>query len=275
MKNVVKATVVYMTTLLCFAFTAQAQENPWDKKLPFESGTINYLVAGVETGTQTLYIRDYGTTTARYHNGKSTMMGVSVETKSIEFTEPDWIYNYDLVEKTGTKSPNPVKYMIEEFNALSKADKKKAMDNAKALAAGFQGMTVEPDATKMLGFSCDRISGMGTTILMIHDSNVVLNSQVDTMGMKMTTTATEIKTDSVPDKYFTHPDNIEAVLDQQASQMVRSMAQQQVQMLVEGQISMPSAGNTQQRMQHIPEEDMPDMGNAMKMMQEMMKNQQQ
>lgn len=273
MRKVMKMIVACIIAALCFTFTVQAQENPWTKKLPFESGMVHYSISGIETGTETLYIRDYGTTTARYHNGKSTMMGVSVEMKSIEITEPDWIYNYDLVEMTGTKTVNPVKYMIQAFNDLSQADKEKAIKNAQTMAAGNQGMTVEANTTEMLGYSCDRISGMGTTILVIHDTNVPLKTQVDTMGMKMTTTALNVKTGDVPDKYFTHPDNIEAVLDQQGSQMARSTAKQQVAMLVEGKISAPDTANTRQRMQQVPQGDLPDMQNAMEMMKQMMGNQ--
>ena len=277
MRKVMKMAAVCTFAVFCAAVTAWAQDNPWTKELPFENGMIRYTISGVETGTETLYIRDHGATTARYHNAKSTMMGMTVEMNTIEFTDADWVWEYDLVEKTGTKTVNPVKYMIEAFNALSKADQKKAMKNAEAMAASFQGMSVEVNATKMLGFSCDRISGMGTTILLIHDANVPLKTQVDTMGMKMTTIAQEVNTDKVSDKYFSHPGDIKAVLDEQGSQMARDMARQQVQMLVEGQIKMPGPGGTaaQQRMKMVPQEDQADMQKAMEMMKQMMNNQQQ
>ena len=37
-----------------------AKNDPWELKLPFEKAVIHYEISGSQTGTETLYIRDFG-----------------------------------------------------------------------------------------------------------------------------------------------------------------------------------------------------------------------
>ncbi len=255
--------------LLSFASIGVAKDHPWDMKPPFKSGTIEYSLSGMEDGTETLYIKEYGTETARYHTGKTTMMGMTMETKTVEIVDPDWIYEYDLVEQTGYKSANPTKYLIEEFNALSSADKKKAMKNAEAMGANYAGMgAVEKNVAEIQGYPCDKVAAMGAVTHVIHGTDIPLKVEMNTMGMKMDVIAVSVKEGRVSGKHFDHPEGIEAMHDQQGTAAAKSMAQEVVAALVEGEMASPNSNtaHAQQRMEHVPAEDQAEMEQAMEMM---------
>lgn len=264
-----------LVLLLSLATVCVAKDHPWDKRLPFKSGTIDYSLSGMEDGTETLYIKNHGMETARYHTGKTTMMGMTMETKTIEIVDPDWVYNYDLVEQTGVKSANPMKYMIEEFNALSSADKKKAMKNAEEMSASYAGMgAVEKNVTEILGYDCDKVAAMGAVTWVIHETDIPLKMEMNTMGMKMNVTALSVKEGGVPSKHFDHPKGIEVMLDQQGTAAAKSMAQEAVAALVEGEMASPNSNtaHAQQRMEHVPAEDQEEMQQAMEMMKSLFGN---
>ncbi len=50
--------------VLLFATSAFALDNPWDTKLPFKNAIIDYKVSGTLNGEKTIYVKDYGRTTA-------------------------------------------------------------------------------------------------------------------------------------------------------------------------------------------------------------------
>lgn len=272
LKQFLSAILIFL--LISFYVTvAAAEEHPWVKELPFESGMVHYSLSGMEEGTETLYIKEYGAQTARYHTAKATMMGMTMETKTVELTDSDWVYLYDLVENTGVKSGNPTKYMIEEFNALSAADKKKAKEKAEAMGAQYAGMgTFEKNAADLLGYSCDRIAAMGTVSYVIHDSDIPLKMEMNTMGMTMNVTALSVKEGEVPGKYFQHPAGIEALHDAEGTAAAKMMAEQAVASLVDGQVAQAESATAQPRMEHIPEEDQGEMQQAMEMMKSIFGN---
>ena len=63
----IKTVLTIMAVLFLPIFAAAGNDNPWERKLPFENATINYTLSGNEKGTETLYIREYGKETATYH----------------------------------------------------------------------------------------------------------------------------------------------------------------------------------------------------------------
>lgn len=221
--------------LLCILpVLAMAGENPWQKKLPFASATVHYNLSGTQEGTEDRYFRDYGRETATYRRSTTVMMGMKIVADTIEIQDADWLYSYDLREKTGTKTTNPQKFMAEEYNKLTSAEKKQVEKNAETMGTGFmKGMNgkIEQNVTKILGYSCDRTSVMGSTIYMIHGTPIPLKTEMDMAGMKMASLATSFEEGKADGRYFEKPAGIEAVHDQEEDKMARDMAVQMMAML--------------------------------------------
>jgi len=236
--------IVSFALVLLFAGSAFAVENPWIKKLPFKSATVTYKVAGTMNGSKTLYVKDYGRTTAEYSTLTMKMFGMAQEQKEIIITTPDWVYTADLVEGTGTKHVNMNKYMQEEFNKLSSGDKKKVLKNVEAMGIStIEGMngTLEKKAETILGYDCDKVSLMGTTAYNISGSELPLKIQGDTMGFKISQEAVNLSTSGVSVSKFSLPQGIAFSYDASGDRMMRDQARTAIQNLVEGKPVMAGA----------------------------------
>ena len=203
--------VVMIGIVLLLPSISSAGDTPWDVKLPFKEAVVTYELGGVESGQETLYIKDYGEKTARYRTTSSMVLGITQTVNSVEIVTPEWIYTFDLQEGTGTKSVNPQKLMIEEYRKLTPEEKIRVDANgenmAGALRSGLHG-SVEPDARTVLGYSCDRITGMGTIAYSIHNSGITLLSESNIMGVKISRTAVALETRGVDDSFFEFPNGI-------------------------------------------------------------------
>ncbi len=270
MKHTGKVLFIAVICLFPVAVTA-GKGLPWEKKLPFETATIKYEIHGMEEGEEIVYIRDYGKERATYHATVSKMMGMTMKNSSVDFHTPDTIYSFDLQEKSGVKSVNPQKYMEEEYEKLSSADKKKVAKNAEklggALTQGMQG-GVQKNVIKILGYDCDKVSIMnGSDVYLIHDTDIPLKSVVSMMGMKMVMEATSIDTGKVDGKYFQHPAGIVAESNPEADGIARTMAQRSIAMMKDPEAAkemIPAQmGLSQERMDQMSEEEK-------QMMQQMM-----
>lgn len=265
--------IFIVAALLLPAVAGAGTDNPWEKKLPFKKATITYTLSGMEKGSETLYIKDHGRQTAKYHKGTMKMMGMTQNSEIVEFIDPEWMYTFDLVEKTGTKAVNPQKYMIEEFNKLTEQEKKQVIENSKAMASGpmMGGMSakVEQKVKKILGYECDRMTVMGSTVYTIHDTPIALLTETDMMGMKIKVEATNISTAKPDKKYFQHPEGITPVMDPDADAMARSLAKQTMEMLKDPEAAKNAGSNPmqpQQNQQQIPPEEQQQMEEAMEML---------
>lgn len=203
-----------------------AAGNPWERKLPFQHATINYELSGMEAGSEILYIKDYGLYRALQHEGTARMLGITTSSRRIELTDPDWHSTFDLEEQTGTKTTNPAKIYQEEYNRLTPAEQENVRNNAEELGMsmvkGFQGETV-PKATTILGYECDRTTMMGTTVYVIHNTDIPLLTEFNLMGMKGKSVATALDTNPPPDTVFAPPAGITPVYDREADDAVRAM----------------------------------------------------
>jgi hypothetical protein len=248
-----------------------AAKTPWEVKLPFKAATINYEISGMESGQEILYIRQHGKETARYRSTTTSMLGMSLKNQTVEIMTPDWVYSFDLQEGTGSKSINPEKLMIEEYNKLSSSEKKKVQENGEKMGAsamsGMQG-SVQENAKEILGYSCDRATIMGTTVYSIHGTPIALLLESNMMGVSMKSVATAVDKWSVADRHFAFPAGIEPQPDPEADQVARMMAQQTIEMLKDpeaykkenkGMMGVPPG-----QQQDIPEEDQKQMEEAMK-----------
>lgn len=243
--------IISVLIILLFATSAFAIENPWNTKLPFKNAIIDSKMSGSMNGDKTLYIKDYGQTRAEYSTASMKMFGMTQEQKEVIITTPDWIYTADLSENTGTKQSNIKKFLAQEFNSLSKNDQKKVADNAEKQGfSTFEGMggKLQKNATKILGYNCDRVIMSGLTSYTISGTDIVLKMSGNTMGMKMNQAATSVKKESGPSSKFKVPSNINFEYDQQADKMLQDQAKIIIQNLLEGNNSsqMSNSANSSQ-----------------------------
>lgn len=227
-----KGLFVLLAVILLIPVGALA--NPWEKKLPFKEATINYELSGMETGQEVLYVKEHGKRTAEYRTTSTSMFGMTMKNKTVEITTPDWVYSFDLQERSGTRSINPQKLMIEEFDKLSAADKKKVEKNAQEMGMtmmqGMQG-SVEQKAQEILGYPCDRATMLGVTVYSIHGTSVPLLTESNMMGISIKSAATSISEGGVDEQYFQFPEGIEPQSDPEADRMAGVMAEQTIAML--------------------------------------------
>lgn len=207
----------------------------WEKQLPFKDATIHYVIKGMEEGKETLYVRDNGKERATYRETVSNMMGMKMANSTITIKNPDSIYSYDLQKQQGVKAVNPQKYMIEEYNKLSRVEQEKVRERAKNMGAAYtegMGGTMQPNALSILGYSCDKVEIMGgSASYLIHDTDVALKTEMSVMGMNLTMVAEAVDKGRVGDKFFRHPENITAEVNSQSDEIAKNMATQAIAML--------------------------------------------
>lgn len=262
--------VVAAAVILLWVARTEAQTTPFSWQLPFEQGLIIYEISGMETGRELLYIKDFGFTTARHRETTTTILGVTRHLSSLEITTPQWVYSFDLQERTGSKSVNPRKLMIEEYEKLSDADKRKVSENAGTMAkvymSGLHGNT-EQNAKQIHGFFCDRTTAMGSTVYTIHGTGLALMSETDLMGISVKSVAISIEKGGVDGTYFEFPNDIEVQHNKEADQMAQLLALRTIEVLkdpdsvtpkTQGFMGMPSSGPPE-----IPEEDQLEVEEAM------------
>lgn len=270
LKRIFLSIILAQMTLMVPMLSQAKSENPWEIKLPFKAATIPYVLSGMEKGTETLYIVDYGQRTAKYHKGTMNVMGMASANETIEFIDPEWIYSFDLVEKTGTKAANPQKYMIEEYNKLTRQEKKQVRKNCEEIAAVsmMMGMNaeVEKNARKIHGYECDKMAMLGSTVYVLPDTGIALLSESNMMGMKIKIEATAIKKGNPPKNVFEHPKGITPVIAPEADAMARSMAKETIGMLKDPDGAEKISNNPpmmQSREQHMSPEEQQQMEQAM------------
>jgi len=226
--------LIFLFTIL-FSSTSIAIDNPWDIKLPFKEATIHFDVKGSMSGTKVLYIKDYGRISAEYSDTSMTMFGMKQEHKEVEITTPDWVYSIDLIHNKGSKQTNPMKFFIKEFNQLSKSDQKKVAVNAEKFGINsVQGMggKVTKNATKILGFNCDKTDVMGTVVYSIVGTGLPLKVESNMMSMQHNETAIRFEKDAGPASKYTPPKNIALKYDRYADQMMQQQAKNMMQNLL-------------------------------------------
>ncbi len=257
--------IIFLLIIVFSATSAFAVDNPWDTKLSFKNVIIDSKISGTMNGEKTIYIKDYGKIRAEYSNTSMKMMGMSQQVKEVIITTPDWVYTINQLENTGTKQANLKKFMTQEFNSLSKTEQKKVVKNVESFGiATVEGMegTLEKNAAKIMGYSCDKVTMAGTVVYTISKTDLVLKMNTNMMGVKMSEAATNIREENAPSSKFELPSNIIFEHDKQADQMMQDQAKTIIRELLKdnpGQIS--SAGNysnTQSQMPTPPQKSQAD-----------------
>lgn len=261
--------ILILLAIMVLSTAALAKEiNPWEQKLPFKEAIISYKISGMQTGSSTLYLKDYGKTSALYRNATTKILGMSHPESTLNIITREWVYNIDLNEKTGMKQVNPEKYLIEEFNKLSAAEQKKVATNVEEFGISFvTGMDgqVEKNAKTILGYNCDKITMMGTTVYSISNVGLPLKTKSNMMGMKFKEKATEIKKTSVPADKFMVPIGVQIRYTPDDDEVARNHAKMIIQSLLEDKQPTPQMDS------NPPPEQQDDQEKAPAGMEEQMK----
>lgn len=228
--------LVVSMLLLFFSTLAWGEDLPWEMKLPFKEATIQYDLGGNQMGKETLYVKEYGKLRAKHHTATATVMGTANKMETLEITDPDWIYSYNLREKKGEKTTNPRKIYLAEYSKLTAEEKRNFEKNSKELGTGMMGKyggSVKQSAEKILGYDCDvtTINGM-STVYLLHGSDIPLRSEVSMMGIKSSTIATKVDTGgSIPASAFAPPPGISAELNMEMETMMANHIKQSMETL--------------------------------------------
>jgi hypothetical protein len=211
---------------------------PWEMRLPFEQATIHYELKGTQQGSEILYIKEHGTFRAKHHQSKTSLMGMTTSTETIEITDPEWITTYNLTDRSGEKISNPSKIYQDAYNKFSAREKSTIDTNSKELGGSLLGQVggdFEEKKTTVLGYDCDitTVDGL-STICLLHGTDIPLRSEVSIMGIDHSINATAIDTSSpLPPHAFTPPSDITVVHNQEADAMMTQAIQQTLRTLKE------------------------------------------
>ena len=278
--------------LLFCTSLAMGSTLPWEMRLPFQEAIIHYELKGTQQGTEILYIKEYGKFRAKHHRSKTSIMGMTSSTETIEITEPDWITTYNLSERSGEKITNPSKIYLAEYNKLSSREKSQIDTNSKELGSSLLGQfggNLEEKKTTILGYDSDVTTVAGfSTIYLLHGTDVPLRSEISIMGIVNSVNATAIDTTSpVPPQVFAPPTGITAVHNQQADAMMVQTIQQVLQTLKDpdgveklknqsqsllplGGLPLQMGGEASSSEQEDQQQMMREMENAMEMLKQLM-----
>lgn len=186
-------------------FTAFAEENPFEPKMPSKTGCIDSAVKGGPQGSgiEQFCWRDNGDVTVKIVKTKGKMMGmvpVSANTKVI--TTQERITTIDNAKHTAVWTTNPVVYMVDEYNKLSVREKSNFRKNIEEVGlnmATSMGGTIQRKAGEMHGYAYDLVTVMGTKLWSASDYPlIILRQEMSLMGISGVTEATKIDTNASP-----------------------------------------------------------------------------
>lgn len=192
---------VLASLLGCFLSIAGTQSWAADgtaRLYPFETATLHYKLSGMQTGSQTVYIRDWGAMQAQYVDSSISMMGYSRPFKMVTVSDPDWVYTADLTSSRGARIANPLRpvYASGERDVRAVGDKMlTAMGGTKSGTDMFEGQACT--IWEMASVS---------TKMCFRADNVLVYTRTEMMGQVMEITLVDVKEGEVDDSKFTPPD---------------------------------------------------------------------
>ncbi len=165
---------------------------------PFETATLRYELSGMQTGNQTVYIKDWGATQALYVESSISMMGYSRPFEMVTVTDPDWVYAADLISGRGVRMANPLRSVY----ASGERDTRAVGDQVLAAIGGIKRGTDRFD-----GATCTiwEMASAGTKMC-IRDDNVLVYTRTEIMGQTMAITLVSIDKGKVDASKFIPPD---------------------------------------------------------------------
>ncbi len=161
-----------------------------------KSAIIKYKVSGMNSGTETVYIDDWGGCEAIYKEFTSKMMGIELERNFMTLITENgkWVYNIDLNSKTAIKMDN------KWFKALQ-GNSGSNMD----VAIG----AVKIGTEEILGKTCDVWKKSHPYSMAWMWKGIPLRKDQDVAAMGVVTEAVEIQENvSIPEDKVTIPSDV-------------------------------------------------------------------
>lgn len=215
-----KKLFVILTSLL-FAFQVQAQQSA--KRYAVKSGKIEYKLTGNTTGTKTVYFNNYGN--KHYEHEKSVtvtkVFGISdrSETDKITIIDNDYFWTIDNIENKNYEGEMPYAKLGKQITAdMTEAEQGKMADD---ILQSFGGQRLGTE--KVLGFICEKMSLMGSTIWIYN--GISLKTETKVMGIVANEEAVSFEEDiRIPDSRFVPPTGIDFTnVRQQQNPMFQGM----------------------------------------------------
>ncbi|MCK5294520.1 MAG: hypothetical protein KAJ49_07710, partial [Arcobacteraceae bacterium] len=225
-------TLIY-TILL--SISLEANQTPWDQKLPHKNMTINYKLEGTMNGTKTLYIKDFGRVSAQYKEISYIMFDLKRVEKELTITTPKWVYDIDLIANKGTKQVNIKQYLKKEFNKLSLSNQTRIRNNLNSLSfslSEYADSVITKNEQTILGYKCEKLKRRGVTIYSIENLGLPLKHSSQMMGIKVVETATKITTNTIESSKFDIP-NIKFITRSGTDDMTKLEAKDIINKLLE------------------------------------------
>lgn len=188
---------------LIFASSAQAKDELSNddiragKTFPFKSAKVVYKKTGMTTGTETLWIADYGRTQVRESKLTTKAFGFSNTDESVVITTEDTITSINLKTNTATTMANPAKGFRESMKNKSDAEIEQFKKQMMGMSAQLTGeQEYKPIGTeKILGKKCEiySMSMMGGTSKVWTWANLPLKTETAMMGNNLLDEAVELE----------------------------------------------------------------------------------
>lgn len=183
---------------MALSVSAASAEGSLSKLFPFERATIKYALSGLQTGTQTSYIKDWGSVQVQHVDSNISMMGYERPFNSKIITTPEWVYTIDMVTNSGMRIANPLKDVMTSGETDPDEISKRMM-------AAMGG--VEAGKETRAGHLCTiwEIKAASTKMCLRED-NVLVYTRTDMMGQFMEINLVSIDTGTADDSHFVVPD---------------------------------------------------------------------
>jgi len=158
----------------------------YPKRYLVESGIVEYEMAGMQKGTETVYFDRWGWREAKHTNSELSIAGISRKENKLAIMEGEWIYNIDLTSRTGTKIKNP---MLQQFIEAAKG--RSLTEVGEEMMRNMGGEKSGTDT--VAGQPCDVwvVKQIGSKSCVWN--GVTLRTEVTMGGMQMTSNATRFQ----------------------------------------------------------------------------------
>lgn len=248
--------VVYIVALILAHTTSAGNTNlpnPYLPSYPFKSAVINYTLKNeyghgkIFTGTQAVYIKG-DKLAKRTKMAVADPEGKTENIETLNIFDPDYVYNIDLIKKTGIKIDNPEKYTKPAYDKLSLEEKRtfhERMDKRGVVSLDLLSLGKKVGTDTILGRKCD-VYESGEELKPEELSEEALMSRKDSYYMKSwiweeaalplkiiitglgwsneliaTTIVENVK---IPDSRFTMPSDIKVTYDEEKSEWAKREA---------------------------------------------------
>jgi len=177
-----------------FTSSLIAETDIFHNSLDFKEGIINYTIRGSESGTKSMYLKDYGKTRLIYTEVKSNFMRQTREVKQITQITPKWVYKTNLKTNVTTKTYNLNYLLNQRVEKLTMTQKKRLEQNLQK--------TKSLQSKEILGYFCDHKVIDGVSTYSVTNYDLVLKTQIDILGFHSKTEAIQIEKKDIDHNIF-------------------------------------------------------------------------